>query len=151
MFSKIGLVTITFNSEDVIEGFLNSINSQNYPNYILYVVDNNSKDNTLKKIEEHANKEKLVLIKNSFNNGVAASNNQGILKALEDECEYVILINNDTEFEPSLITKLVEASRKFKYDIIAPKMMYYSEPEIIWFGGGYFKKSGGYLNYHVGM
>jgi GT2 family glycosyltransferase len=151
MFPKIGLVTITFNSDNVIEGFINSINSQDYDNYCLYIIDNNSKDGTLKKVDQLANKNKVVLIKNNFNNGVAGSNNQGILKALEDGCDYVILINNDTEFEPPLISKLIKASQKLKYGIVVPKMMFYNEPEIIWFGGGYLKKSEGYISYHIGI
>jgi GT2 family glycosyltransferase len=151
MQSKIGLVTITLNSESVIAGFINSVTNQNYLNYCLYIVDNNSTDNTLKKINELADKDKVVIIKNNFNNGVAGGNNQGILKALEDGCEYVILINNDTEFEKELISKLLYAAQNLKYSIAVPKMLYYNEPEIIWFGGGYLKRSSGYRNFHVGM
>ena len=60
MFPKIGLITITFNSENVIEGFINSINSQDYDNYCLYIIDNNSKDGTLKKVDQLANKNKTM-------------------------------------------------------------------------------------------
>jgi GT2 family glycosyltransferase len=148
---KIGLVTITFNSENVIAGFINSVNNQNYSNYCLYVVDNNSIDNTLKKINESANRDKVVIIKNKFNNGVAGGNNQGILKALEDGCEYIILVNNDTEFEEELICKLSHAAQKLNYSIVVPKMLYYNEPEIIWFGGGYLSRLAGYMNCHIGM
>lgn len=151
MLPKIGLVTITFNSADVIEGFINSVNEQDYPDYCLYVVDNNSKDDTLKKIDQLANKDRTVVIRNDFNNGVAGGNNQGILQALKDGCEYVVLINNDTEFEKALLHKLWEASQKRNYSIVVPKMLYYSEPDIIWFAGGYLKKSEGYLNHHVGI
>jgi len=150
MHSKVGLVTITFNSEEVIEGFMNSVNAQDYPNYCLYVVDNNSKDNTLKIVDALGDKNKVVTIKNDFNNGVAGGNNQGILKALKDGCEYVILINNDTEFEASLISKLWRTSEELKYSIVVPKMLYYSEPDIIWFAGGYLKRSEGYRNHHIG-
>ena len=151
MQTKIGLVTITLNSENVITGFINSVNNQNYSNYRLYVIDNNSTDNTLGKLNELVNKDKIVIIENNFNNGVAGGNNQGILKALEEGCEYVILINNDTEFEESLLLKLLNTAQKLKYSIVVPKMLYYSEPEIIWFGGGYLKRSAGFRNYHVGM
>jgi glycosyltransferase involved in cell wall biosynthesis len=52
MQPKIGLVTITLNSESVIAGFINSVANQNYLNHCLYVVDNNSTDNTLNNINE---------------------------------------------------------------------------------------------------
>ena len=38
---KIGLVTITFNSEDVINGFLDSALNQTFQNFIIYIIDNN--------------------------------------------------------------------------------------------------------------
>ena len=41
---KIGVVTITFNGEDVIDGFMDSINQQDYTNRILYIVKTISDD-----------------------------------------------------------------------------------------------------------
>jgi GT2 family glycosyltransferase len=151
MAEKIGLVTVTFNSGNVIDAFIKSINSQDYPDYCLYVIDNNSNDQTLKIIEEKSNSEKTIIIKNNFNNGVAGGNNQGIKKAIADGCEYILLINNDTEFEPSLFTKLIQKSKSTGYKLIVPKMMYYDSPDTIWFGGGYFNKRMGYMNYHAGQ
>jgi GT2 family glycosyltransferase len=151
MREKIGLVTVTFNSGEVIEAFLESVNKQDYPNFFLYIVDNNSNDETLKKIEEKATPGNTSIIKNNFNNGVAGGNNQGIKKALEDNCDYVILINNDTEFEPRLITKLLEKAKSTGHALVAPRMVYYDEPNILWFAGGFFNKRMGYMGYHVGM
>ena len=45
---KIGIVTITYNSANVLSGFIESVFSQTYKNFILYVVDNSSKDDTKK-------------------------------------------------------------------------------------------------------
>jgi len=38
--SKIGIVTVLYNSEKVLEEFFLSIDCQNYKNFILYIVDN---------------------------------------------------------------------------------------------------------------
>jgi len=151
MAEKVGLVTITFNGEGVIDGFLDAVANQDYPNFTLYVIDNNSADQTLNKINDAKNRFELSLIENNFNNGVAGGNNQGIKKALEEGCDYIVLINNDTEFESSLITKLMEKAKSTSYNIIVPKMMYYDEPDVLWFAGGFFNKRMGYMNYHVGM
>lgn len=147
---KVGLVTITFNGADVIDGFMDSVNGLNYADWHLYVIDNHSSDDTLKKVSAKSSG-RVTIIKNNFNNGVAGGNNQGITAALNDGCEYVLLINNDVEFEPALIDKLVDAAQSQKYDVVVPKMMYYNEPDILWFGGGFFNKKMGYMNYHVGM
>ncbi|SFQ51471.1 glycosyltransferase family 2 protein [Parafilimonas terrae] len=148
---KVGLVTITFNGESVVEDFITSVNKQDYLNFSLYVIDNNSSDKSVSLIESNSTINDLKVIKNSFNNGVAGGNNQGIKQALKDGCEYVILINNDTIFEDTLISKLVQASKAKGYDVVVPKMMYFSNPEIIWFAGGFLDKNNGYSNCHVGM
>ena len=49
---KIGIVTITFNSEKVLVPFIDCIIKQTYSNFILYVVDNNSSDNTCNLLSE---------------------------------------------------------------------------------------------------
>lgn len=151
MADKIGLVTVTYNGESVIDGFIDSIAAQDYPNYVLYVVDNHSTDKTVDKISARAQSINLSLIRNDYNNGVAGGNNQGIQQALNDGCDYVLLINNDTEFETTLLSKLLERSKSTGYNIIVPKMMYYSDKDVLWFAGGYFNKRMGYINYHVGM
>ena len=43
---KIGVVTITYNSEHVLDDFLDSIFNQTYSNFYLYIIDNSSKDDT---------------------------------------------------------------------------------------------------------
>ncbi|MCB0541800.1 MAG: glycosyltransferase, partial [Bacteroidetes bacterium] len=44
MTKKIGVITVTYNSKNVIEAFLDSILNQTYSDFILYVVDNISQD-----------------------------------------------------------------------------------------------------------
>jgi GT2 family glycosyltransferase len=151
MSEKIGLVTITFNSEPVIREFLHSISTQDYLDFTLYVVDNDSKDKTIEIIESEIGEIGHFIIKNNFNNGIAGGNNQGIKKALEDGCDYIVLINNDVEFEATLLSKLINKAKSAGYYVVVPKMMYYNEPDVLWYAGGFFIKRMGYINYHVGF
>ena len=80
---KIGLVTITYNSEKVIEYFLECVLKQTHNNLQLYVVDNASTDSTLPIIEKEEDS-RLKVIKNESNLGVAKANNQGIKRAIAD-------------------------------------------------------------------
>ena len=82
---KIGIVTITYNSANVLSGFLESVFSQTYKNFILYVIDNSSKDDT-KKILKSLKDSRLKIIFNKKNIGVAKANNIGIKKAINDNC-----------------------------------------------------------------
>ena len=77
---KIGIVTITYNSADVLSPFLECIWKQSHQNFILYVIDNSSTDATLEILEKEQDS-RLQLIKNESNFGVASANNQGIKKA----------------------------------------------------------------------
>ncbi len=147
---KIGLVTITYNSAEVLKPFLDCVWAQTHQNIILYVVDNSSKDPTLKILSAESDS-RLFLIENDSNYGVAKANNQGILKAIEDECDQVLIINNDVEFETTLVEKLLKVQADHKCSLASPKMMYFDDPENIWYAGSWFNKSKGYLPLHRGI
>ena len=49
---KIGLVTITYNSEEVLCPFLDCVWKQTHHNLTLYVIDNASTDTTLSILEK---------------------------------------------------------------------------------------------------
>lgn len=150
MRQTIGVVTITFNSASVIEPFMESMLSQTHRDFILYIIDNISNDNTLELIAKYPD-ERVVIIANQDNVGVAAGNNQGMLKALEDGCEYVMLLNNDVEFEPDLFKKLIREMNDHKFSLITPKMMYHSDPERIWYAGCKWNIKQGYMAPHRGQ
>ena len=44
---KVGIVTVTYNSESVLKPFLDDLFSQTFKNFVLYVIDNASEDSTL--------------------------------------------------------------------------------------------------------
>ena len=147
---KIGLITITYNSAHVIEPFMQCVLKQTHTNFILYIIDNISTDNTLSLIQKY-NDNRIVIIANKNNVGVAAGNNQGIKKALEDECEELMLLNNDVEFETTLLEKLSKQLTILNASLIAPKMMYHPETNLIWWAGSKFKKIDGCMTHHIGI
>lgn len=147
---KIGIVTITYNSADVIRSFLESIFSQTFQNFVIYIIDNNSQDDTLEILKEYM-QSKVKIVKNKKNVGVAKANNQGIKQAISDECNQILIINNDVEFENTLIQKLINVQNEKSCSLVAPKIMYYDNPNHIWYAGAWFVKSKGYLPSHRGM
>ena len=147
--SQIGLVTVTFNSGAVLPQFLECAFKQTHRDFILYAVDNASKDDTVRILRECAD-ERLRIIANPDNRGVAGGNNQGILAALEAGCSSILLINNDTEFDAELFSQLDAGLEKHGVGMICPKMMYFDEPERIWAAGGSFQSWLGYRAMHFG-
>ena len=92
---KIGVVTVTYNSGAVIRDFVESLLKQTHRDFLLYVIDNASTDDTVALFADYP-APRIVVVRNPSNVGVAEGNNLGIRAALRDGCTSVLLINNDT-------------------------------------------------------
>lgn len=147
--AKIGVVTVTYNSGVVLEDFMQSMLKQNHDDWILYVIDNDSKDNTLELLATYP-QDKIKIVANKINYGVAKGNNQGIEAALADGCDFVLLLNNDTEFDENLFIVLLNDLLTNNADMSSPKMMYYEPKNLIWCAGGGFSTKFLLRNYHRG-
>jgi len=146
---KIGVVTITYNSGRVIRDFMHSLLAQTHRNFILYAVDNASSDDTVRQIAAYADS-RVRLIVNDDNRGFAGANNQGIGEALADGCELVLMMNNDTEFEPELLDKLAAGLAEYQCDMITPKILFHHDQRLIWSAGGGLHPRRGFSGFHHG-
>jgi GT2 family glycosyltransferase len=147
---RIGVVTVTYNSGKVLDGFLRSTFAQDHDDFLLYVIDNASTDDTLAQLDACADP-RLRVTANPDNWGVAAGNNQGIAAARADGCGYVLLVNNDTEFAPKLFSRLVAAAVNRSASLVAPKIHYFDPPDKLWYAGGDLVASRGYASIHYGQ
>ena len=123
---------------------------QTHNNLVLYVVDNASADATLSILAKDRDS-RLKIINNSTNFGVAKANNQGIESAITDGCDQILIVNNDVEFETTLIEKLLQGQAEKSCSLVTPKMMYFDNPNHIWYAGSWFIKKKGYSPLHRGM
>ncbi|PFN07056.1 glycosyltransferase family 2 protein [Bacillus cereus] len=111
----VSIVIVTYNSEKDIYPCLSSIILSNTKaTYEVIIVDNDSKDNTCKivndfiKGNEHSN---IQLLK-SENKGFNAGNNVGIKSA---QGEYVLLLNPDTEVFPDTLDSLYNNAKNITH------------------------------------
>lgn len=148
---KIGIVTVLYNSEFVLEDFFRTLNEQTYKNFVLYLVDNASKDKSVFKGQEYAKSVNFECkwLCQKENLGVAEGNNIGIRAALEDKCDYVLLSNNDIVLQPDTIEKLLQGMQSMNATMAVPKIYYWDEPQKIWMAGGGFLKLQ-FSTYHRG-
>ena len=146
--SRIGVVTVTYQSGKVLEPFLACCAQQEGVAWKLYVVDNASKDATHDILSRHAVPWMQVVL-NAQNLGVAEGNNQGIRAALEDGCSHVLLINNDVEFPPSLFRDMLASLQRHQAQALTPRIVYHDEPHVDWFNGGRFQYAWGPDARHV--
>ncbi len=75
------------------------------------IIDNASSDDSVKVLSKLKN---LTLIENKDNFGFAQGNNVGIKYALKRGADYVLVLNNDTEFDKDLLVQLIKAAEKYK-------------------------------------
>ncbi|MDO2432957.1 glycosyltransferase family 2 protein [Enterobacter bugandensis] len=140
---KIGLVTVLFNSPDVLPDFYSSVEKQNYQNKHLYIVDNSTNQDSFNLTQEILLEKniKYTYINNEGNNvGVAQANNQGIEQALKDGCEYILLTNNDLLFEQEdTLSKMMSVADEGQYKLVSPVIFSYPEKKV-WYAGSFFNK-----------
>lgn len=132
---KVGVILVNYNGAKYNSECIESIKKSDFKNISIYIVDNNSSDDSVKILKEQY-LEDICLIENRENLGFSEANNIGIKKALMDNCEYILLLNNDTVIEEDMISKLIEGSVRYNNAVTAPKIYYYDNQDIIWSAGG---------------
>ncbi|SEM71361.1 hypothetical protein SAMN05192574_101563 [Mucilaginibacter gossypiicola] len=139
--AKVGLVTVLFNSDKVLEGFFKSLSIQTFKDYHLYLIDNTSSEDTDNLLLELSVKYAITNythIKNPDNAGVAKGNNQGIELSLKQGTTHTLLLNNDIEFnQPELLGNMLRHAEKNNESIIIPKIFFHDNGKI-WMAGGKF-------------
>ncbi|MGB3906153.1 MAG: glycosyltransferase family 2 protein, partial [Anaerolineae bacterium] len=66
--------------------------------------------------------------------GYAGANNGGIVHALEHGADYVLVLNNDTIVDNSLLSELVTVAESDpQVGIVGPMIFYYADPDRIWY------------------
>jgi len=125
-------------------------------NHRIIVVDNDSRDDSVRKLRSLKN---INLIENYKNIGFAAANNQGIKVALKNNADYVFLLNDDAWLDNDCINKLITSDK----NIVSPKIYFapgfeyhkkkYEKTDlgkIIWYAGGKIDWNNIYAS-HIGV
>jgi GT2 family glycosyltransferase len=116
---KILTIIVTFNAERWIEKCLNSLINSSIKPYI-YIIDNNSTDNTLNIISNYK-LDSIIVYKNNQNKGFGYANNIGIKYAVNNNMEYVFLLNQDAWISNDTLSILINKMDKYpNYGILAP-------------------------------
>lgn len=90
------VIIVTYNGMQWIDRCLASVAGQ-MPELSVTVVDNGSKDGTAEFIQEHY--PEVRLIQSESNLGFGQANNLGIRQAIEEQADYVYLLNQDAWIE----------------------------------------------------
>lgn len=114
---KVGIVILTQNQNRDIKECLKSLQKNTYKN------------------------KKIIIISDTKQEGYAKGNNEGIFRLLRLNCEYILVMNDDTVSSPNLISKLVSSfSINPSIGIVGPTITYFNKPNIVWYAGGNFNR-----------
>lgn len=147
---KVTIIIVNFNGKSNTLDCLESLKIMRTADFQTgtIVVDNASTDDSVKVIAQSFPEVKII--ENKENLGFAEGNNVGIKKALADEVDFVLLLNNDTLVSERLLVEMVKVvSSDSAIGIVSPKIYFapgyefhkqrYTKSElgkVIWFAGG---------------
>ena len=107
MSKNLTIIILTFNSQDIIKECLSRVN---FDKYKVVVVDNNSKDDTLKIVQENFHVDKLYQLPRNI--GFGNANNVALQ---EVDSDYALVLNPDAMIEDAdieIVLKAMESDEK---------------------------------------
>ncbi len=117
---RVGIVLVNYNGRRFLPECIASLKQIDYPSAVVVVIDNASSDGSVEWLEE--NYPDVPLICHAENSGITGGNNAGIRWCLKNGCEWIMLLNNDTEVEPDFLSQLMQHAAPKQ--MMAPRIFY---------------------------
>lgn len=112
---KVSIIIPVYNSEETLKKCIESVINQTYKNIEILVINDGSKDKSLKIINEYKNKDKRIKIINQENKGVSGARNTGINNATGD---YITFIDSDDYIKPNLVKDTIKIFKEYECDVV---------------------------------
>jgi GT2 family glycosyltransferase len=132
-FPKIGVAIATYNNVTILKECLFALQGSDWPNLYIVVLDDCSSDNTEAMLE--ISFPEVDIVHGTGELWWTAGTNRAILKCIENDCSFIVVQNPDVIVGPDTITNLFKASEIYHKSIIAPVVLDYHEPNLIWWAG----------------
>lgn len=143
MMKKVAVVILNYKVMDQALKCVSSVKGSSYKNVEIILIDNDSGDDIKDEIKD------VIFIQTGQNLGYTGGNNLGIKKALENQADYIFILNPDTTIEKDTIERLVNAAEKNQAQVLGPKILF-TDKEKIWYAGGVIDKEN-ILGTHRGL
>ena len=131
------IILVNFNHADVTLECLKSLKKITYRNVRIVIVDNASADESTEVLQKANSNKAYKLIYMEENQGFAAGCNAGIQYAMEQNAQYVLLLNNDTVVDARFLTELINHMKIHPECGAAIGTIFYDQRrDIIWYAGG---------------
>ena len=142
MEKSVYFILVNYKNSYLTIDCIESLKTINYSKYRIIVIDNFSPDDSFKQLTEYNRDNYFTLIQSARNGGFSYANNIGIRLALEEKADYIILLNNDTIVTKDFLVPLLTPFHNNKnVGATTPRIMYESDRNIYWYGGGKLYKN----------
>lgn len=134
---RVGVVLLICRAEeeDFTIDCIDSLQRAGYPALEIILVDNGSPVETGERLARRLRDVRSIRL--GSNMGFTGGNNRGIAQALESGCDYVWVLNNDTEVEADCLSRLIRlAEQEENVGCVGGKILHFDRPDRVWFGGG---------------
>lgn len=111
---KVSIIVPVYNMEKRLKRCLDSIVGQTYSNIEIILINDGSKDNSLKILKSYEKKDNRIKLIDQPNQGISVSRNNGLKISSGD---YICFADSDDYIEKNMIEKLVECIEEEKADI----------------------------------
>ena len=134
---SVAIIIVNWNSYSFTFDCITSLKKCNYPNFKIILVDNGSTDFSIEKLSKDF--KEIDIIKNKSNLGFTGGNNIAISRALKENFDYVMLLNNDTKVNSDFLSFLVRRlENENNLGAIQPLILQMEDKNKIWNAGGSF-------------
>lgn len=115
-FGLISVIMAAYNAEKTIEQAIDSVLNQTYSNFELLVVDDCSKDETVKMVKKFVEKDSRVrLIYNAKNSGVSYTRKHGLDEA---KGSWIAILDSDDAWRPEKLEKQIALQKRTSADLL---------------------------------
>lgn len=130
---KVGIVISNYNGWQDTLVCLDSLQKQTFTDFEVILIDDASPNDSVAQLQNKL-PPNTVFLPQERNVGFAAANNIGMRRALDDGCDFALLLNNDTSVRPDFLETLLAETPAGA--VSCPKMLFMDPPDEIWFAGG---------------
>lgn len=109
-------VVVTYNRKELLRECIIALKESNYDNLKILIVDNFSTDGTKEFISDLVDGSKVLYANTGENLGGAGGFNFGMKKAVEMNCDYVWIMDDDCIVQTDSLSKLIQFAKELKDD-----------------------------------
>ena len=160
---KIAFITVNFHSDDDTFQVVSELEKNTIPQgieLVIYVVDNSRSAILKEQLQEYPHAKYL---ESPGNVGFARGNNMGLKKAISDEADIIVLINNDTVLPRDLVLNILSSPITDDNVGVVGGLIYFAKGfefenkyskndlgKVIWYAGGKYDWNNVYAS-HIGV